>query len=85
LTPVSPTPAFGIGERVEDPLKMYLSDIFTISVNLAGVPAISIPCGLTSKKLPVGVQFIGKHFSEPLIISTGLAYEKLRGKFPLAV
>jgi aspartyl-tRNA(Asn)/glutamyl-tRNA(Gln) amidotransferase subunit A len=66
MTPVSPTPAFKIGEKSEDPLKMYLSDIFTVSVNLAGLPAISVPCGMINE-LPVGLQIIGKPFEEKKI------------------
>jgi len=62
LTPTSPTPAFKIGEKSADPLSMYLSDIFTISINLAGVPAISIPCGFTKSGLPIGMQLIGNFF-----------------------
>lgn len=76
VTPTSPTPAFKIGERIENPLQMYLSDIFTISVNLAGVPGISIPCGFTSNNLPVGMQIIGKHFDEKTILKVAYAYEQ---------
>ncbi|KJU84807.1 Glutamyl-tRNA(Gln) amidotransferase A subunit [Candidatus Magnetobacterium bavaricum] len=76
VTPTSPTTAFKIGEKANDPLQMYLSDIFTISVNLAGVPAISIPAGFDSKGLPVGLQLIGRHFDEETIIKTAHAYEK---------
>ena len=76
ITPTSPTPAFKVGEKTEDPLQMYLSDIFTISVNLAGVPAISIPCGFTSGDLPVGLQIIGKHFDEESIFKAAYAYEQ---------
>jgi len=75
MTPVSPFPAFKIGEKIQDPLSMYLSDIFTISLNLAGLPGISIPCGKIDK-LPVGLQIIGPHFSEELILSTAQAFEK---------
>ena len=75
VTPTSPTAAFKIGEK-SDPLQMYLSDIFTISVNLAGVPAISIPCGFTSADLPVGLQLIGKHFDEETILKVSYAYEQ---------
>ena len=76
LTPTSPTPAFKIGEKTDDPLQMYLSDIFTISANLAGIPAISIPCGFTDGKLPVGLQILGKHFDEERILQTAYAYEQ---------
>jgi aspartyl-tRNA(Asn)/glutamyl-tRNA(Gln) amidotransferase subunit A len=71
FTPVSPTTAFKIGEKVDDPLMMYLSDIFTISVNLAGLPAISVPCGMINNSpqgLPVGLQIIGKPFEENKIL-----------------
>jgi aspartyl-tRNA(Asn)/glutamyl-tRNA(Gln) amidotransferase subunit A len=67
-TPTAPTPAFTLGEKTDDPLEMYLSDIYTITLNLAGVPGISVPCGLSSKGLPIGIQLIGKHFDEALLI-----------------
>ncbi|GAB4410368.1 MAG: Asp-tRNA(Asn)/Glu-tRNA(Gln) amidotransferase subunit GatA [Thermodesulfovibrionales bacterium] len=76
VTPTSPTAAFKVGERVDDPLQMYLSDIFTISVNLAGVPGISIPCGFTSDNLPIGMQIIGRHFDEETILKIAYAYEQ---------
>jgi aspartyl-tRNA(Asn)/glutamyl-tRNA(Gln) amidotransferase subunit A len=76
VTPTTPTTAFMKGEKTEDPLQMYLSDIFTISVNLAGVPAISLPCGLTSGGLPVGLQIIGNHFDEGSVLRTAYAYEQ---------
>ncbi len=75
VTPTSPTPAFRIGERVQDPLTMYLSDIYTISANLAGIPAISIPCGFTQEGLPVGLQIMGRAFDEATILSLGHAYQ----------
>jgi len=75
-TPTSPTAAFKIGEKTSDPLQMYLSDIFTISVNLSGVPAMSVPCGFTSNNLPVGLQLIGKHFDEETIFKVAYAYEQ---------
>lgn len=68
LMPTTPTTAFLFGEKTEDPLQMYLSDIFTVSANLAGVPAISVPCGRDSKGLPIGAQFVGKHFDEATIL-----------------
>jgi len=71
LMPTSPTTAFGVGEKVDDPLQMYLSDVYTVSANLAGVPAISIPCGVDSRGLPIGVQLIGKHFDETTILKVG--------------
>ncbi len=76
VTPTSPTPAFKIGERAQDPLSMYLSDIYTISVNLAGIPAISIPCGFTKKGLPVGLQILAKPFNEEMILRVAHAYEQ---------
>jgi aspartyl-tRNA(Asn)/glutamyl-tRNA(Gln) amidotransferase subunit A len=75
-TPTSPTAAFKAGEKTADPLQMYLSDIFTISVNLAGIPGISIPCGFTADNLPVGLQLIGKHFDEEAILQVAYAYEQ---------
>ena len=76
LTPTSPTTAFRIGEKIFDPLSMYLSDIFTISVNLAGIPALSLPCGKV-ENLPVGLQIIGKPFQEDLILKIGKIFEKI--------
>jgi aspartyl-tRNA(Asn)/glutamyl-tRNA(Gln) amidotransferase subunit A len=76
ITPTSPTAAFRVGEKTEDPLQMYLSDIFTISVNLAGVPAIAIPCGFTSNNLPIGLQLIAPNFQEGRLISIAHAYEQ---------
>lgn len=76
ITPTSPTAAFKIGEKVEDPLKMYLSDIYTISANLAGIPAISVPCGFTNKNLPVGLQILGKPFDEEMIFRAAYTYEQ---------
>ena len=76
LTPTSPTPAFKIGEKTEDPLQMYLSDIFTISANLAGIPGVSVPCGFTREGLPIGVQFLAGHFEEGKLIQISSAFEK---------
>ena len=76
ITPVCPTPAFKIGENVSDPLKMYLSDIFTIPVNLAGLPAVSIPCGFSKDGLPIGLQIIGKPFDEGTILQTAYTFEQ---------
>lgn len=76
LTPTSPTPAFKMGEKVDDPLSMYLSDIYTISPNLAGIPAVSFPCGFTEDNLPIGAQLIGKPFDEGTLIRAGYTYQE---------
>ena len=76
LTPTSPTAAFKLGEKTDDPLTMYLSDIFTISCNLAGIPGISLPCGFTKNNLPIGLQLLGRHLDEQTILNTAFAYEK---------
>ncbi len=75
-TPTAPTPAFRLGEKTQDPLQMYLSDIFTISVNLAGVPALSMPCGFSPEGLPIGFQLIGKTFDEETVLRAAFAYEQ---------
>lgn len=76
LGPTAPTPAFKIGEQVGDPLAMYLNDIFSIPVNLAGVPAISVPCGLSPHGLPIGLQLIGKAFDEATVLRAAHAFEQ---------
>jgi aspartyl-tRNA(Asn)/glutamyl-tRNA(Gln) amidotransferase subunit A len=76
LTPVAPTPAFKIGEKINDPLQMYLSDIFTIPVNLAGTCAMSLPAGFSASGLPIGLQLIGKPFGEETILRAGYAFEQ---------
>lgn len=76
ITPTAPTPAFKLGEKLNDPLTMYLSDIFTISINLAGLPCIAVPCGFTRNNLPVGMQIIGKPFSEDKILKTAYNFER---------
>lgn len=75
VTPTTPTPAFKLGEKSNDPFQMYLSDIFTISVNLAGLPGISVPCGLSKGGLPIGLQLIGRAFEEETILRAANAYE----------
>jgi aspartyl-tRNA(Asn)/glutamyl-tRNA(Gln) amidotransferase subunit A len=75
LAPTSPTAAFRIGEKTEDPIEMYLSDIFTISCNLAGNCGISLPCGFTSGGLPVGVQLMGRHWDEERLLAAAHAYQ----------
>ncbi len=77
ITPTTPTAAFKIGEKSDDPLQMYLSDIFTISCNLAGIPGLSLPCGFTqSPKLPIGLQLLGKPFGEETLLNIAHAYEQ---------
>ncbi|MSP40713.1 MAG: Asp-tRNA(Asn)/Glu-tRNA(Gln) amidotransferase subunit GatA [Deltaproteobacteria bacterium] len=76
VTPTAPTTAFKIGEKTQDPLQMYLSDIYTISINLAGLPALSLPCGFDGDGMPIGLQIIGKHFDEATILRAADAYEQ---------
>jgi aspartyl-tRNA(Asn)/glutamyl-tRNA(Gln) amidotransferase subunit A len=77
--PTSPTPAFRLGERVDDPLQMYLGDVFTVSANLAGLPAISLPCGLTGGRLPIGLQLTGRRLDEATILRVADAFEQETG------
>ncbi len=76
VTPTSPTAAFKLGEKIDDPLSMYLADIFTVTADLAGIPGISVPCGETKEKLPVGLQILGKHFDEATILRVAHATEQ---------
>jgi aspartyl-tRNA(Asn)/glutamyl-tRNA(Gln) amidotransferase subunit A len=76
LSPVAPTPAFKIGEKVDDPLTMYLSDIFTLSANLAGIPGISVPCGFSSEGLPIGLQIMARHFEEGKLLKVAYNFEQ---------
>jgi aspartyl-tRNA(Asn)/glutamyl-tRNA(Gln) amidotransferase subunit A len=76
ITPTAPTAAFRIGEKVDDPLQMYLSDIFTIPCNLAGLPGISIPCGFTEGGLPIGLQVLGKPFDEGKVLRVAHAFQQ---------
>jgi aspartyl-tRNA(Asn)/glutamyl-tRNA(Gln) amidotransferase subunit A len=76
VSPVAPTPAFKIGENADDPLTMYLSDIFTLSANMAGIPGMSIPCGFSSAGLPIGLQLMGKHFDEATLLRVAHAFEQ---------
>jgi len=76
LSPVTPTSAFKIGENVDDPLTMYLSDIFTLSANLAGIPGMSVPCGFSKTGLPIGLQIMGSHFGEEKILKTAYNFEQ---------
>ena len=84
LTPTSPTVAFGIGEKSNNPLEMYLADICTASVNIAGLPGISIPCGIDKEGMPIGMQLIGNKFQEETILNTAYSFEqeyKFREKY----
>jgi len=76
LSPVAPETAFKIGEKVDDPLKMYLSDIFTLSANLAGIPGMSVPCGFSQEGLPIGLQILGAHFSEETLLKVAYNFEQ---------
>jgi aspartyl-tRNA(Asn)/glutamyl-tRNA(Gln) amidotransferase subunit A len=76
VTPTSPTAAFRLGEKSNDPLAMYLADIYTVTADLAGIPGISVPCGETKEKLPIGLQILGKHFDESGILRLAHAYEQ---------
>lgn len=80
ITPTAPTPAFKIGEKFDDPLAMYLNDIYTCSANLVGIPGISVACGLSSENLPIGLQLVGGHWSESVLLNLAHAYES---QFPL--
>ncbi len=76
MAPVAPSPAFKIGEKVNDPLEMYLSDIYTITGSLAGIPCMSVPCGTTAGGLPVGMQILTKHFDEAGMFRLADAFER---------
>ena len=80
LGPVAPTTAPRLGESLQDPLKMYLSDIYTIAVNLAGLPAISVPCGKDDKGLPIGLHLIADCFEEKKLLRAAFTYEQSAGK-----
>jgi aspartyl-tRNA(Asn)/glutamyl-tRNA(Gln) amidotransferase subunit A len=80
--PTSPTPPFKLGEKVDDPLAMYLSDIFTVTTNLAGLPAISIPCAFTQDGLPIGLQLQGRAFEDTTVLRVAHAFEKALGIAP---
>jgi len=78
ITPTSPTPAFAIGEKVDDPLAMYLNDIYTVTANLAGVPGLSVPCGISSNRLPIGLQLLGPYWSESTLLKCAHTYQLVR-------
>ena len=80
LTPATPSPAFAPGE-ITDPVQMYLNDVFTVTVNMAGLPGISVPGGLSEQGLPMGLQLIGKPFDEKTLFQVGYAIEEAAGKF----
>jgi aspartyl-tRNA(Asn)/glutamyl-tRNA(Gln) amidotransferase subunit A len=75
VTPVTPTPAFRLGEKTDDPVKMYLEDIYSVAASLAGICGVSVPCGATKEGLPIGVQILGKHFEEGTILRVARAVE----------
>ena len=75
VTPVAPTPAFKLGEKTDDPLSMYLADIYTVTASLAGICGISVPCGKSSQGLPIGAQILGKHSNEATVLRAALAVE----------
>jgi aspartyl-tRNA(Asn)/glutamyl-tRNA(Gln) amidotransferase subunit A len=79
VTPTSPVPPFKLGDRVDDPLQMYLADIYTVTGSLAGLPGISVPCGRIGGKLPVGLQIIGPAFGEARVLQLAHAFEKAGG------
>jgi aspartyl-tRNA(Asn)/glutamyl-tRNA(Gln) amidotransferase subunit A len=81
VTPVAPTPAFHMGEKTRDPLAMYLGDVFTLPANLAGIPAVSLPYGVSVKGLPIGVQILGNHFDEETVLRAAFALEQERGEW----
>ena len=81
LTPATPSAAFGIGEKADDPIEMYLNDVFTVTVNMAGLPGISVPAGLDAQGLPLGLQLIGRPFDEETLFSLGHVLEQAAGKF----
>jgi len=80
VTPTTPTPAFRLGEKNEDPLAMYLNDIYTVTADLVGIPGISIPCGVTREKLPIGLQILGKHFDEGKILRLAHVVEHMQAQ-----
>ena len=76
ISPTCPHTAFDIGSKVNDPLEMYMADLMTVSINLAGVPAISIPCGKDKEGMPIGLQLISKHFNESTLLQAAYTFEK---------
>jgi len=84
LTPTTPSPAFAFGEKSGDPIAMYLEDIFTVTVNMAGLPGISVPAGLSSEGTPLGLQLIGKPFDEATLFRAAKAIEDAAGRFTVS-
>jgi len=80
VTPVTPTPAFKLGEKTDDPVQMYLEDIYSVAASLAGICGVSVPCGETKGRLPIGVQVLGKHFDEATMLRIARAVEAGQGK-----
>jgi aspartyl-tRNA(Asn)/glutamyl-tRNA(Gln) amidotransferase subunit A len=78
LTPTAPTPAFKLGEKVDDPVSMYLADIYTVTASLAGICGLSVPCGKSSEGLPIGLQILGKYFDEAMILRVAQTVEALQ-------
>jgi len=78
VTPTTPTPAFKLGEKTDDPLAMYLNDIYTVTADLVGIPGISVPCGSSKSGLPIGLQILGRHFDEPTLFRLAHVYEHAR-------
>jgi aspartyl-tRNA(Asn)/glutamyl-tRNA(Gln) amidotransferase subunit A len=76
VSPIAPTPAFDLGQKLDDPLQMYLTDVFTLPANLAGIPGMSLPCGLSSKGRPIGLQIMAPHFGEETLFQVGHAYQQ---------
>jgi aspartyl-tRNA(Asn)/glutamyl-tRNA(Gln) amidotransferase subunit A len=84
LTPATPSAAFGVGEKGgADPIEMYLNDVFTVTVNMAGLPGISVPAGLSAEGLPLGLQLIGRPFDEATLFSLGEVIEQAAGYYPV--
>ncbi|MBV9259883.1 MAG: Asp-tRNA(Asn)/Glu-tRNA(Gln) amidotransferase subunit GatA, partial [Pseudolabrys sp.] len=81
LTPATPSAAFGFGEKGDDPIEMYLNDVFTVTVNMAGLPGIAVPGGLDAQGLPLGLQLIGRAFDEETLFSLGEVIEQAAGRF----
>ena len=85
VSPTSPTTAFKLGEKLDDPLAMYLSDVYTVPANLAGLPGISVPCGFDSRGLPIGLQLIGRPFDEETLLRIAHAAEPAEHRLPALV